>query len=294
MNRAAAIFIPGALAFASLCGCSHPGKVEKPLLAASVEPEAELVRAIAGDSFEVVTVLEKGGNPETFEPGMNKRLALDRARVYFSLGGLLPFEKSLEGSLGKNVEIIDAGKGIEYAYGTHGGLEAHRGHMHDGDPDGADPHVWTSAVNLAVMVDNINETLCRIYPEQSEKFSARSDSMLSLLDSIDESIRARLADAPSRTFAVWHPSLSYFARDYGLTQIALGQEHKELSARRLKELIDSASSAGVRVFFFQREFDSRQAETANTRIGSRLVSVDPLSGDWFQQLNLICDELTKR
>ena len=60
--------------------------------------------------------------------------------------------------------------------------------------------------------------------------------------------------------SVWHPSLSYFARDYGLEQISLGTEGKEMSAKSLTEAIDKARDKGVGVFFFQKEYDSRQAE----------------------------------
>lgn len=277
------------LPLAVCAACSSPAdKDMRPTLAVSVAPQASLLKAIAGDDFDVVTVLGGGANPETFEPGMATRLAVDKSAAYFTTGGHLPFEAALGESLADDVRIVNTGYGIEPAYGTHGGNT-------DGDhPEGgADPHVWTSLVNLAVMVDNMTTALAELNPAHEAIYVRRADSLLTRLDSIDENYRRRLADAPARAFAVWHPSLSYFARDYGLRQIALGQEHKELSALRLKSLIDSAAREGTRVFFFQREYDSRQAATANERIGSRLVTIDPLSPDWEEQMDLIVDELTR-
>ena len=50
------------------------------------------------------------------------------------------------------------------------------------------------------------------------------------------------------SFLVWHPSLSYFARDYGLHQIALGgAEHKEVSIPALREAIEEARGSGASV-----------------------------------------------
>lgn len=269
------------------CGNSDKEPV-KPVIAVSVAPQAELLETIAGDDYDIVTVLENGANPETFEPGMNLRIAIDKAQAYFTLGDLLPFEKTVKSSLGNKVRIVDTCNGLELAYGTH----VHHHNM-EGSEQAADPHVWTSVINLAIMVDNMSEALGELRPEHRDTYAVRADSILARLDSIDEIYRVRLASAPTRTFAVWHPSLSYFARDYGLRQIAFGQEHKELSAMRLKELIDSASHESTRVFFFQREYDSRQAETANARIGSRLVCIDPLSADWEEQMNIIVNELTR-
>lgn len=274
-----------------LCGCSQ--RTENPKgrsIAVSVAPQAALLEALAGDDYDIVTVLDKGADPETFEPGMSRRIAVDKSEAYFTLGGLLPFEAGLTQSVNKDVRVVDTSIGIERAYDTHGGCAATEGHAHTGSPD---PHVWSSLVNLAVMVDNMSTALGELNPEREEIYSHRADSLLARLDSIDEHYRAALNEKAVKSFAVWHPSLSYFARDYGLKQIALGQEHKELSAMRLKALIDSASAAGVKVFFFQKEFDSRQAETANERIGSRLVEIYPLSEDWEAQMDLIVDELTR-
>lgn len=289
LRRRAARALAVALATSALAGCSQGEAAGegKPVIAVSVGPQAALVEAIGGEDYDVLTVLERGADPETFEPGMKSRMAADKAAAYMSLGGLLPFEGGLTQSLGKSVAVYDTSRGVEREYGTHGDA-----HGHD-ELDGADPHVWTSVLNLALMADNICEYLSEMNPDRADRYAERRDSLMGVLDSLDESFRLRLEAAPSRTFAVWHPSLSYFARDYGLRQIALGQEHKELSAMRLKELTDSAAAAGTRVFFLQREYDPRQASTANERIGSRLVQIDPLSTDWEGQLTLLVDELTK-
>ncbi len=263
---------------------------EKPWIAVSVAPQATIVKAIAGDEYDVLTVLEKGSDPETFEPGMQTRLAADRSKAYLSLGGLLSFENSLAQSLKDGVMVFDTARGIALEYGTHGDSDAHHDSEHAG---GADPHVWTSVTNLALMAENIRAALEQLNPANAGLYAERTERLQARFDSLDGAFRARLGEAASKSFAVWHPSLSYFARDYGLKQIALGQEHKELSAKRMKELTDSAAAEGTRVFFLQREYDPRQAETANERIGSRLVTIAPLAEDWEGQMELIVNELTR-
>lgn len=276
------------------CGNSNAERAsrEKPLVAVTVEPQRQIVDALAGDAVEVLTVLDRGANPETFEPSLAKRAALDRADAFLILGGILPFEQKLAGTVSPSVHREDVAQGIELVYGTHSHGD------HSGDEEAhfhsraeADPHLWTSVRNAAMIARNTARTLKAFLPGDSALIEQRLDSLLQVYAAMDSAYVSKLAAAPSRTFAVWHPSLSYFARDYALNQLALGQEHKELSALRLRQLVDSARQAGAQAFFFQREFDSRQAVTANERIGSRLVSIQPMDYDWQAQLDSIVNSL---
>lgn len=79
---------------------------------------------------------------------------------------------------------------------------------------------------------------------------------------------------------MWHPSLSYFARDYGLHQIALSPEGKEMSVEDISRAVETARRDSARVMFFQKDADSRQAQTVNDQIGARVVEINPLDYDW--------------
>ena len=92
---------------------------------------------------------------------------------------------------------------------------------------------------------------------------------------------------------VWHPPLSYIARDYGLHQVALGAEGKDFSAAGLKAAIDRARAAGSRVFFVQRGLDSRQAAGVCREAGAAIVEIDPMSYNWQSQLKTIADEIAR-
>ena len=197
---------------------------------------------------------------------------------------------------------------MDYIYGTHEHVFADEEHAHEHahaeeeaeyEHDGdvlqvleADPHIWTSPRNMKLIAGNLADRLVELYPNQKSHIRRNQERFSKRMDSIDAALAAQLEGAP-KAFAVWHPSLSYFARDYGLEQVAVGAESKEVSPRKLKEIIDEARGDSVRVFFFQREYDSRQAETINEAVGSRLVIIDPLSYDWEGQIRLIADELAQ-
>lgn len=280
----------------ALCGCSG-SESSAPTIAVSVEPQRFLLEQLAGDKFNVVTLMKPGANPETFEPTMKTRLALDCASAYFYVGGL-PFEHALLQSA-TDIPVLESTTGIVPLYGTH----SHHHHEHHEHHDGecsheesgeeADPHVWTSVRNAKVMADNMARGLIALDPADSCIYKSRLQSLMARLDSLDSSIASRLEQGNASCFMVWHPSLGYFARDYGLEQLSVGWESKEPSASALRRAIDQARSHGAKVFFYQREFDTRQTQAMTSQLGLRTVTIDPLSYDWQHQMNIITDELVK-
>jgi len=278
--------------FAAGCGGNtgdgHNGK-DKLSIAVGVEPQRYILAQLL-DSTEacITTVIAPGANPETYELTPKKRMALERADIYLSTG-LLPFEEAITASL--STPVADTSRGITLAYGSHGECSGdHHGHHHDlGAPD---PHVWTSVTNARIIAANMAEAIGTLRPDMRTSLQTHLKAFNLRLDSIDSDIRRRLgAPDATRNFAIWHPSLTYFARDYGLKQFAVGFESKEMPAGRLREIIADAADSDVKVFFFQREFDSRQAESLNNLLGTQMITIDPLSSDWERQLNTITDAL---
>lgn len=271
-----------ALAALLLGGCGGKNdSASKPVLTVSIEPQRALLQELAADNFEVVTVLPAGANPETFEPTVAQRMKMADSRAYFTIG-YLPFEQPLAAEASRTV---DSSAGIEPVMGTH----SHGDHVHTE----ADPHVWTSLKNGKTIAANMARALAEIDPDNADAYSIRFNALAQRLDSADSAVGAKLEAAGVKSFAVWHPSLSYFARDYGLKQIAVGQESKEASPSALASVIKEAQADSVQVFFFQKAYDSRQAQSLNGEIGSRLVEINPLAGDWETEIIRIADELAK-
>lgn len=260
----------------------------------SIEPQRWILEQLVDSGVKIETVLQRGADPETFEPTINQRRLIAQCRIFFATG-VLPFEAALEKS--EDCLFVNTTQGIEPLYGTHSHSHHNHSHghhhRHEHHAEAADPHMWTSVSGAKQMAANMADALSEVYPDQADTFGKRLSQLCARLDSIDSYIGAKLRSERKLSFAIWHPSLSYFARDYGLHQIAVGMESKEMSARQVKDAIDHAKADSVKVFFLQREYDTRQATTINDAIGSRLVTIDPLAYDWEQQIILIADELSR-
>ena len=266
-----------------VCGCTRKeAAADRPLLMVSIEPQKWILEQLVGDDYAIGTMLDRGANPETFDPSMEKRLQADKATAYFSTGAF-PFEESLAKSLPDRTRIVNTSDGIEPIYGTHSHTHNHTsGHSHGHDCDhhgeAADPHMWTSLKNARIIARNMAEALADLDPAEAATVNRRLATLEQRLDSIDKATADRLEGA-SRSFAIWHPSLSYYARDYGLNQIAVGQESKEMPAGQVRQVIDNARNANVKVFFFQKEYDNRQAESINSAIGSRMIKIELITNE---------------
>lgn len=96
--------------------------------------------------------------------------------------------------------------------------------------------------------------------------------------------KSLLAWRKAKKFLIYHPALSYFARDYGLTQISIEEGGKEPSPAQLKALINRCREQHVQVVFVQKEFDTRNAEMIAQELDVPIVTINPLSYRWEEEM----------
>ena len=97
--------------------------------------------------------------------------------------------------------------------------------------------------------------------EDAETYKRNYQKLKGLLKATDDSIAGILAESKGKAFAVMHPSLSYFARDYGLRQVAMETDGKEASPRQLAERMEKARKLKAKVLIHDREHSPAQAKT---------------------------------
>ncbi len=268
-----------------LSACSGKQQADgRPTLLVSIEPQKTLLSELAGDEYNIVTLLPSGTDPESFDPPMSVRRAGEDAQIYFATGAF-PFERTMaEAISGTSIFATDS---LELIYGTHG-HEEHSGHHHH-DAEAADPHIWTSVRNMKAMAAAMTASLVRLNPDSASVYTGRLEKLSSRLDSLDAVIGTRLEGAHS--FAIWHPSLSYFARDYNLHQHSLGLEGKDMSVGQIRRAIDAAVADSVQVFILEPGADPDRARTVASNMGARTVMINLMNPQWEQELLHLADEI---
>lgn len=289
------VIVVGAAILLSGCGDKSISTVNTPTITVSLEPQKYFLDKIVGDKMHVECLLKNGANPESYEPAMSDLVELERSVAYLKMGNM-GFEKVLVEKLkqnNKSLAIFDTSRGVDYIMGTHDCCEHHHNHSHHHETS-ADPHTWTSVKNAKVIACNMLEVAVSVDSVNADYYRLNYEKFISQLDSLDCYASERLASHIGESFLVWHPSLSYFARDYGLEQITIGQIGKELSARQLQEQIKKANTHGAKVFFFQQEFDSRQASVINDQIGAEMITINPLNYEWEAEIRRIIDAIASK
>lgn len=259
------------LALVLLCGCrdNRPAGGRDSLFV-SILPLKSIVGEIVGEDFDIEVLVPPGMNPESFEPSPRQMAALDRAQLVFGVGWI-DFEQNLLSKFEGRGKVVALHRGITPIAGSCA-------HLHDGQMHrhGIDPHIWTSPRELRIMAENAYRSIHERYPDSvryGENYR-RLDERLRLLD---ESVARRLREEGPSYFMIYHPALTYYARAYGIEQVAIEQDGKEPSARRLAQLIDRARADGVRSIFYQSQFPASSVEVIAEDIGAESFCIDPLA-----------------
>ncbi len=243
----------------------------------SIAPQAYFVQRIAGDAFKINVLVPAGAGPETFDPSPDDMKKFANARVCFFSGGL-----SFENMLAEKFADLKSGPlMVNISEGV--GLIKEEGH-HEHSHSGTDPHYWMSPREVKRVASNIHKTLSEMDPGQRQVYDKNLSAFLADLDSLDSTMVRSFSDLKTRKFVLFHPSLGYLARDYHLEQLALEFEGKQPSTRQLRTLVDMARKENINTVFLQIQFDLHTIETFSGEIGARLITIDPLSGDWLQNM----------
>lgn len=279
------------LALLTACKGSTGKTSEERIITVTMEPQRYFTEAIAGDKFVVRSMVPKGSSPETYDPTPQQLVSLGESEAYFRIG-YIGFEQTWMDRLLSNtphMQVFDTSKGVDLIFEA---AFEHGDHHHAG---GVEPHIWNSTANALVIAGNTFKALSTLDKANETYYKARYDSLCLRINQTDSIIRNTLLTAGTdRAFIIYHPALSYFARDYGLHQICIEEGGKEPSPAHLKSLMEVCKAEGVRVIFVQPEFDRRNADIIAQQTGTKVIPINPLSYDWESEMLTVGKALSEQ
>ena len=242
---------------------------EKPAVTVTISPYKYFVDQIAQGKVDVNVMVSNGNNPETYEPYAQQMMELSKSALYLKVGSI-GFEQTWMKKLQDNapdMKVIDTSVGIKPAKTPGGNI---------------DPHVWMSCSNARIIASNILKALSELEPKNKAFFEKNYQSLLSIIDKRDSTIKESFTKDPDlvRKFVIYHPILTYFARDYQLEQLAIEEEGREPSAAQLKSLIERARKEKIKFCLIQAEFANRNTTTFINESHTKPMDINPLQGDW--------------
>lgn len=276
----ATILIIAVMALAVATACTQKTDEARTVYSVSFPMQKSLLEEIVGDKASINTLIPTGTNPETYDPSVSTLVSLGKSKAYFRLN-TPGFEEAIMAKSGRNFEgldLVDCSRGISLIEGTHG-----EGY--------ADPHIWTSVRNAVRIADNMYAYVSAHQPKNASAFRKNHDRLHRRLTLLDDSVSRILAGSKGTAFVVMHPSLSYFARDYGLTQVAMETDGKEASPRQLAQRMENARKSGAKVLIHDKEHSPAQAREIASQLGLRLVLVSLNGDDWEKEMVRIANAI---
>jgi zinc transport system substrate-binding protein len=301
------IFISSTLIFVFI---SNALALDKLPVFVSIAPQKYFVQQIGKDLVDVRVMVPPGADPHTYAPKPKQMVAISKTKLYFTIG--IEFEKAnLNKIISSNphITVVHTDQGIQKIpmkahdhnehedQAKHGHHKKSDHHVEDDhapgddqhDHNGLDPHIWLSPTLVKMQARTILDALLDADPTHRSDYEANYEGFIAELEKVDADLKKTFAGRHGMRFMVFHPSWGYFARSYGLEQVAVEMEGKDPKPAQLKALIEHARWDGINVVFVQPQFSAKSARLVAKEIGGEVAFVDPLAENWAANLREVAD-----
>ena len=236
-------------------GGKEQNKVEKEKISvvATIFPQYDFVRQIAGENVELKMLLKPGEETHSYEPTPQDIIAIQNSDLFIYVGGendawVEDILESMPDNGRKTLKLVDCVDTVEEEHVE--GMKEERGHDHDEDDaeheeheveyeeDEADheehgqeethsvheidEHVWTSPLNAVKIVEQIKEELCEIDSENASDYEENAEAYVAQLKELDQEFQD-VVDHSKRKLMIFGDRFPfrYFAEAYGLDYYCL-------------------------------------------------------------------------
>ena len=194
---------------------------------ATIFPQYDFVRQIAGDNVELKMLLKPGEETHSYEPTPQDIIAIQNSDLFIYVGGendawVEDILESMPDNGRKTLKLVDCVdtveeehvEGMKADHEEHGQEEIHSVHE-------IDEHVWTSPLNAIKIVEQIKEELCEIDPENASDYEENAEAYVAQLNELDQEFQD-VVDHSKRKLMIFGDRFPfrYFAEAYGLDYYA--------------------------------------------------------------------------
>lgn len=267
-------------------------RTPKPIITVSVMPQKYFAEKIVGNKMEISCMIPAGSNPEAYDPSPSQLVNLNKSRAYLAVGNL-GFELAWLDKLSKNhpdLRVVNTSDSIQLIHNADNDPDDHIHNTHS--HIGPDPHTWSSPKSALIMAKNIYNAIIAVDPDNQKFYAKNYASLILEIKELDLEVSKKLYQLNNRSFLIYHPALTYLARDYMLNQFSVEFNGKEPTPRHLKTLIEIAKKEKIRVIFVQKEFDVKNAQILAEQAHCKIAVIDPLNYNWGKSIMDIVNALS--
>ncbi len=236
-----------------LTSCAAPVQENETVdVVATLFPQYDFTREIAGDLANVTLLLPPGAESHSYEPTPSDLLALERADLVLYTGGEMePWAERIV----PEETLVNAAERVL--------LRAH------------DPHVWTDPQNAVLMAERITDALCAADPTHAAQYRENAAVYLEKLHALDRAFATAVESAARKTVVFGgRNAFSYLTERYGLSVVSAydscGHE-SEPSAGAVAEVIDRVKQDAIPVVYYEELVEPKVARLIAEETGAELL-----------------------
>lgn len=264
-----------------LTGCNSfsgndNGKVK---ITASLFPQYDFARQIAGDKADVQLLLLPGTESHTYEPKPADLAEIYDSNIFVYTGKYMePWaQRVIESVKNDKLVVVDASQGITLV-------------KDEDEESGYDPHIWLDPDHSIQMVDNILQALCKIDQANASYYIDNADKYKQELKKLDEDMATVVRESKRKVLVFGGRfAYHYFIDHYGLEYKAVYDTcsaEGEPSIKRVGDIIDFIEKNNIPCIYYEE-----LAEPKTARMIAEQTHTEPLL--FSTAHNVTKDELDK-
>jgi ABC-type Zn uptake system ZnuABC Zn-binding protein ZnuA len=271
------LLLAALLALAALLGAGCGGGAEGAAssgaldVVASTSFLADIAQNVAGDRFQVQSLIPVGTDPHAFEPTPSDLKKVAGADLVITNGAGLEgtLLTTLQNAVG-DTPVVDASAGLPTRTPQPGEPPLASGEK--------DPHFWLDPMLVKTYVSNIEQAFSLSDPAGAATYKANAAAYDKQLDALDAWIRQQVAQVPpaNRKLVTDHASLGYFADRYGFTVVGTvipsASTGETPTARQLTDLTQTIRDTGAKAIFVDASDNPQLAEQIGNETGVKVVT----------------------
>ena len=259
------------LSFAACKIQKEKEQTEKLNIVATIFPQYDFARTIAGDKAEVTMLLPPGADSHSFEPTVSDILLINSCDIFIYTGGESDswIDTLLDCADNPDMKVISLMECVD----IH---NTHEEHNHNHNHSHIDEHVWTSPLNAVTISEKICDAIKEKDPENSDYYENQFETYKKDLELLHEDFKNIVDNAKHKTFifADRFP-LTHFAEEYGLNYYAAFSgcsEDTEPSAHTVANLIDKVREESLSSVLKIELSSGKIADTISKETGAEIYT----------------------
>lgn len=257
-----------------LCTCAchiqtEESDSQKLNIVATIFPQYDFSRAIAGDKAEVTMLIPPGAESHSFEPTVSDIMKISKCDIFIYTGGESDtwIDSLLTNAKSPDMTVISLMECIPHHEENHD-----HGHNHSH----IDEHVWTSPVNAINICEKICAEMQKKDTENSHYYQKNFEDYKENLVNLDAEFRETISTAKHNTFVFADRfPLTHFANEYGLNHYAAFSgcsEDTEPSANTVANLVDKVREENLSAILKIELSSDSTAQTISRETGAQILT----------------------